>query len=123
MKEEIVVITEDQCKLLYELLHKPYMVNATIVLYSYAENGSYTDIALEAMNDGGRFTTFNLQYNTEEHTSIVFKYGYFGESYENLVDTLNRLIESDSIKDKIKRYNGEFFWEDKNIVIKTYKSA
>lgn len=124
MNQEVVVITEDQFKLLYELLQKPYMVYATIVIYRYEENGKHNDIELDVMNDGIRFTAFILQYNDGENKDSVIRYGYVGEQYEDLVYNMTNLLETDRIKKKIDECNSNtLFLTDKNIVIKTYKSA
>lgn len=123
MNQEVVVITEDQFKLLYELLQKQYMVYATIVIYSYEENGKYNDIELDVMNNG-IFTAFILQYNDGENKDSVIKYEYVGEKYEDLVYNMTNLLETDKVKKKIDECNSNtLFLTDKNIVIKTYKSA
>jgi hypothetical protein len=123
MNQEVVVITEDQFKLLYELLQKPYMVYATIVIYSYEENGKYNDIELDVMNNG-IFTAFILQYNDGENKDLVIKYEYDREKYEDLVYNMTNLLETDRVKKKIDECNNNtLFLTDKNIVIKTYKSA
>lgn len=127
MNQEVVVITEDHLRFIYEVLNKPYMVSSRMSIYSdqYAD-GTFTDIEIEILNDGKKFRVFKIQYNLDDQCeTVVLRYEYnTDESFDHLVTSLTDLIESEKFKRLVERENtGGNFEEDKNIVFKTYKSA
>lgn len=126
-EQEVIVLTEEKIRFIYEVLTKPYGVSSTMTLYidESNETGTFTSIEIKIMNDGQKFRAFTLQYNCDDQCeTVIFKYGYTDESYEDLVEMFTDCFESEEFKKRVHRANiGGNFDEDKNIIFKTYKSA
>ena len=125
MEQEVIVLTEEQIRFIYEVLNKPYIVRATMTIYTECRPDDCTMIDISLDNDTSKFKWINLVYNLDNQCeTVVLDQRYTNESYEELVQLLTDAFETTEFKKRVHAANtGGNFDKHKNIVFKTYKSA
>jgi len=123
MRRKIVVITEDQLRLMYEIWHKSFNCHLTIIVYTVEEYDNKVNIQFRVQNDRGVKDCI-LEYDNGQHQHYILSLTYNNNSYETIVQVLSEMLSLPLYKERIKKVNTcGIFDEDRDIKIMTYMNS
>lgn len=123
MRRKIVVITEEQLRLMYEIWHKSFNCHLTIIVYIVEEYDNKVKIQFRVQNNRG-VKDCVLEYDNGKHQKYILSFTYNNNSYETFIQVLSEMLSLSLYKERIKKVNTcGIFDEDRDIKIMTYMNS
>ena len=123
MRSKIIVITEDQLRLIYNVWHTSFNCHLIVIVYTIEEYDNKVNIQFRVQNNRG-VKDCVLEYDNGQHQQYILSLTYNNNSYETIVQVLSEMLSLPRYKERIKKANTcGMFDEDRDIKIMTYMNS